>query len=179
MKVALVVGHSAHSPGVQTESMSEFDFNDNLVRDCVGVLSSHAGIGIVVIHRSTYRALPDSINATGADMALCFHANGFDGTASGTEMLYYHSSTQAKALAQSLQNAVVGALGLPDRGVRPKHSEDRGGYVLRYTSMPCVILEPFFMDNPMDEAVVLAHYWDMVHAICDVIVREYKASFVV
>ena len=37
-------------------------------------------------------------------------------------------------------------------GVKPKKSEDRGGYLLRYTHAPCVIAEPFFIDNDEDLA---------------------------
>ena len=55
-------------------------------------------------------------------------------------------------MAEILQNAMVGYLKLPNRGVKPKTSEDRGGYLLRYTEAPCVIAEPFFIDNNDDLA---------------------------
>jgi N-acetylmuramoyl-L-alanine amidase len=31
-----------------------------------------------------------------------------------------------------------------------KEAEDRGGYLLRYTKAPCLIAEPFFIDNNND-----------------------------
>jgi len=31
-----------------------------------------------------------------------------------------------------------------------KQYEERGGYLLRYTGAPCVIAEPFFIDNDQD-----------------------------
>ncbi|RLA73014.1 MAG: hypothetical protein DRG78_23085, partial [Epsilonproteobacteria bacterium] len=47
---------------------------------------------------------------------------------------------------------LVNNLKLADRGVKPKSSEDRGGYLLRYTNAPCIISEPFFIDNDDDLA---------------------------
>ena len=55
-------------------------------------------------------------------------------------------------MAEILLNHLVEHLKLPDRGIKPKTSEDRGGYLLRYTNAPCVIAEPFFIDNDSDLA---------------------------
>ena len=55
-------------------------------------------------------------------------------------------------IAEILKNALVENLKLPDRVIKPKTSEDRGGYLLRYTKAPCVIAEPFFIDNDDDLA---------------------------
>ncbi len=67
-------------------------------------------------------------------------------------MLYYHSSDAGRTIAEILQRCLVDFLSLPDRGIKPKTSEDRGGYLLRYTNAPCVIAEPFFIDNDHDLA---------------------------
>lgn len=56
-------------------------------------------------------------------------------------------------MAAILLNALVSELRLPDRGIKPKTSEDRGGYLLRYTKAPAVISEPFFIDNDQDLSV--------------------------
>jgi N-acetylmuramoyl-L-alanine amidase len=67
-------------------------------------------------------------------------------------VLYYHSSDAGRTIAEILQRCLVDFLSLPDRGIKPKTSEDRGGYLLRYTNAPCVIAEPFFIDNDHDLA---------------------------
>ncbi|QJA05280.1 N-acetylmuramoyl-L-alanine amidase [Thermosulfurimonas marina] len=72
--------------------------------------------------------------------------------ASGTEVLYYHRSWKGEKMAQILLDYLVAHLGLPSRGIKPCTSEDRGGYLLRYTKAPCVICEPFFIDNSVDLA---------------------------
>ena len=50
-------------------------------------------------------------------------------------------------MADILQKHFLKELELKDRGVIGKTAEDRGGYLLRYTNAPCVIAEPFFIDN--------------------------------
>lgn len=60
--------------------------------------------------------------------------------------MYYHSSKNGKKLAEILQKHLL-KLGFKDRGTLGRTAEDRGGYLLRYTNAPCVIAEPFFLDN--------------------------------
>ena len=83
-------------------------------------------------------------------MLQSLHCNAFNGNVSGTEVLYYHRSVKGRDMARILQNRLTGFLGFPDRGIKPRTSEDRGGYLLKYTIAPCVIAEPFFIDNNDD-----------------------------
>ena len=53
-------------------------------------------------------------------------------------------------MAGILNEQLADALGLRNRGVKPKNAEDRGGYLLKNTEAPCVIAEPFFIDNNED-----------------------------
>lgn len=53
-------------------------------------------------------------------------------------------------IARILLDNLVGYLKLPSRGIKPRTAEHRGGYLLRYTKAPCVISEPFFIDNDSD-----------------------------
>ncbi len=55
-------------------------------------------------------------------------------------------------MAEIVLDHLVEYLKLPNRGVKPRSAEDRGGYLLRYTHAPCVIAEPFFIDNDSDLA---------------------------
>jgi len=64
--------------------------------------------------------------------------------------LYYHKSKISKQFADILQQKFVKFLELTDRGSRGKTSEDRGGYLLKKTQAPCIIAEPFFIDNDND-----------------------------
>ncbi|MGD9035372.1 MAG: N-acetylmuramoyl-L-alanine amidase [Syntrophobacterales bacterium] len=148
---ALVIGHKKSSFGASNEEtgLNEFDFNDDLA---IRIEKKVQTTRIQRIYRRTYRALPDDINALDPDFVLSLHCNAYNGRASGTEVLYYHRSKLGESIANILQRHLVTFLGLRDRGIQPKTSEERGGYLLRYTKAPCVIAEPFFIDNDEDLA---------------------------
>ena len=149
---ALVIGHKKFSPGAvnETSNLTEFDFNDHL---SVMIERQVKKARVQRIYRRTYRELPDDINSLDPDFVVSLHCNAFNKKASGTEVLYYHKSQGGKQMAGILLSSLVGELRLPDRGIKPKTSEDRGGYLLRYTKAPAVISEPFFIDNDQDLSV--------------------------
>lgn len=148
---ALVIGHKKSSAGAVNEKagITEFDFNENLA---IRIEQKVKKTKVQRIYRRTYKALPGDINELNPDFTVSLHCNAFNQKATGTEVLYYYTSQKSKNIAEVLQRHLVEYLKLPDRGIRPKRSEDRGGYLLRYTSAPCVIAEPFFIDNDDDLA---------------------------
>ena len=148
---ALVIGHKKSSPGAinVNSNLTEFDFNDDLA---LRIEKKIRNAEVQRIYRRTYKELPDDINALDPDFVVSLHCNAFNGRASGTEALYYHKSENGRRMAEILLNHLVEHLKLPDRGIKPKTVEDRGGPLLRYTKAPCVIAEPFFIDNDSDLA---------------------------
>ncbi len=148
---ALVIGHKKSSPGAVNPrtGLSEFVFNDDLSRR---IEEKVQGVEVQRVYRRTYQELPEDINALGPDFIVSLHCNAFNGKASGTEVLYYHRSSKGRTIAEVLLRHLVNYLGLPNRGLKPCTAEDRGGYLLRYTKAPCVIAEPFFIDNDRDLA---------------------------
>lgn len=148
-KCALVIGHKKSSPGASNKSsgLTEFLFNDKLAIDIEEEIS---GVQVQRVYRRTYNSLPDDINELNPDFIVSLHCNAFDGSASGTEVLYYHRSTKGQFMAGVLNEQLVEALGLKNRGLKPKTAEDRGGNLLKNTLAPCVIAEPFFIDNNED-----------------------------
>lgn len=153
--VAIVVGHSNERRGASNPDtgMSEYIFNYKVAEDIASSLNddeSHNVNGIVVLRKTSLRALPNAVNATGAVLCLSLHCNAFNTKARGCETLYHHTSKQGKVLAQYVQHELVELMNSSDRGIKAKSSEDRGGYMLRETNMPCVIAEPFFIDEEED-----------------------------
>lgn len=147
MKIALVIGHgpSIDRGAENHDGTTELEWNRDLVRRIQSHLSS---VESVIVHRVKERHSPvEEINATKADLAIEFHCNASDGKATGTEMIYL--SRAGKRLAEALQKEAVQALHLPDRGVKTPWS-GRGERFLRYTTMPAVIAESFFIDNSDD-----------------------------
>ncbi len=156
-KIAIVVGHSETSQGAinPRTGVTEFEFNKTLAEllecDFKEIYSTTTNyIPTIVYRKLSYAQLPTAVNLTGADICISLHANAFNGGVEGCETLYYHSSEKGRLLAALVQGEVNSVLGNPNRGMKPKHSEDRGGYLLNQTSMPCIITEPFFIDNDND-----------------------------
>lgn len=149
MKCALVVGHQKQSQGATNKftGMSEFIFNEQLAKDIKAQVNT---VDIDIIYRKTYQQLPSEINDKKPDFIICLHCNAYNTKATGTETLYHYGSARGKIAAQILQQHLLRALQLKDRGIKPKSVEDRGGYVLKYTNAPCIIAEPFFIDNDHD-----------------------------
>jgi len=150
IKCALVIGHKQSSQGAYNETykIHEFEFNEELANVIIGIEFDH--VEIHKIYRRTYSSLPNDINELNPDFVISLHCNAFNKKASGSEVLYYHKSEKSKQYANILQKNFVRNLELSDRGIHGKTSEDRGGYLLKNTIAPCIIAEPFFIDNDED-----------------------------
>jgi len=167
-RCALVIGHKKNSPGAgnQNAGISEFTFNDQLAHAIEKEVDkiSQSSIEVQRIYRRTYSTLPSDINEYQPDFIISLHCNAYNRTASGTEVLYYHRSSKGKELANILQQQLLSALQLKDRGIKSRTTEDRGGYLLKNTNAPCLISEPFFIDNDQDLEIVNRNYEKLIAA---------------
>ncbi len=163
---ALVIGHKKTSPGAVnlSQGLTEFSYNEQLALEIESALQNQTDVRIQKIYRRTYSTLPDDINTLNPDFIICMHCNAFNTQATGTEVLFYHRSKKGKKLAKILNTAFIDALGLTKRGIKAKTSEDRGGYLLKETQAPCLIAEPFFIDNNSDLEVAQTHRAQLVNA---------------
>lgn len=153
-QVGLIVGHKPTSKGAGSieKGIYEFDFNSQLA-SLIAERLIIKGFNPIIIYRDTYSGLPDKVNEINPDIAISLHCNAFNGKASGSEVLYHHTSKKGKQLAQLLQSEIVRVMSESDRGIKPidydhkGNQGDRGGWLVEKTSMPVVIAEPFFIDN--------------------------------
>ncbi|MCU7836459.1 MAG: N-acetylmuramoyl-L-alanine amidase [gamma proteobacterium symbiont of Taylorina sp.] len=151
MKVCLVIGHKESSPGACNESgLCEYKYNEHIVQSIAEKLENSKRIQCKVIYRKSYRKLPKKINALNSDLVISFHCNAYNKKISGSEVLYYHSSKKGKKFADLMMDSIVNVLKLPDRGSKAIDDEGKGGYLLKYTKAPCILIEPFFIDNNTD-----------------------------
>ena len=148
---ALVIGHKNNSPGAENAAsgINEFSFNEKLAQR---IEEKVEAVQVQRVYRRTWETLPGDINELNPHFIISLHCNAFNKTATGTEVLYYHKSQTGKRIAEILQHRLVECLGLHDRGIKPKTAEDRGGLLLHATNAPCIIAEPFFIDNDQDLA---------------------------
>jgi len=180
---ALVIGHKKTSPGAYNidHDIYEFEFNEKIA---LGIEKRFYDSDIIIqrIYRRTYKSLPNDINELNPDFIISLHCNAFNTKAKGCEVLYYYKSwlglTMATILQKNLLSIKPDSIESRDRGIVPLTVEDRGGYLLKYTKAPCVIAEPFFIDNsneleyfldPINEAALIAAYCKSIEEITKVL----------
>lgn len=84
-------------------------------------------------------------NSIGSQLHICMHVNAFEtDKATGCEVEYASASGQTYASKVSAE--ISTALGLTNRGSK----NQPGLYVLKYTKMTAILIEPFFCDNKSD-----------------------------
>jgi N-acetylmuramoyl-L-alanine amidase len=103
------------------------------------------------------KAIVDHHNATSRDLDISVHFNAGGGT--GVEVLYYDE----KAKASSLSKAIADALGLPDRGAKPRKEL----YFLRKTNKPALLIEVCFVDRTEDKVAYEKNFDKMCRAIAE------------
>lgn len=92
----------------------------------------------------------DISNNAKAKYFVCIHANSADDpNAGGTETYYADGSAAGQNLAQSIQQELIKATGLTDRGIKTA-----GYYVLKNTDAPAILTELAFISNPKEEALL-------------------------
>jgi N-acetylmuramoyl-L-alanine amidase len=148
-KVFLSAGHGGSDPGAVSHGIKEADVNLQALLECKNVLEKH---GVTVIcSRTTDENDPvgqevKEANASGADLAVSFHANAAGGD--GFEAFYHASSTKGKKLAQ-LGEKYVKQLGQNSRGIKSGNKL----YFIKNTKMTAVLFESFFVDNDTDNNI--------------------------
>lgn len=147
-KVFLSAGHGGSDPGACANGLQEKVINLNTLLACKAELERH---GVEVVASRTTDAndpVQEEVreaNASGADIAISFHANA--GGGDGSEFFYWPTSAKGKKLAQLCEKHVK-ALGQNSRGCKTNNL-----MFTRATNMPAVLCESFFVDNAKDKAI--------------------------
>ncbi|MDR7460198.1 MAG: N-acetylmuramoyl-L-alanine amidase family protein [Armatimonadota bacterium] len=145
-------GHGGRDPGaIGPTGLVEKEVNLDIALRLRRLL---VGDGIrVVMTRETDATveLPDRVRIArerGGTVFVSIHANAHargGPIQSGTETYFLNAHSQA--LAQLVQDELVRALGLPNRGVKTANF-----YVLRESTMPAILVEVAFISHPAEEA---------------------------
>ncbi|HEY3424536.1 MAG TPA: N-acetylmuramoyl-L-alanine amidase [Negativicutes bacterium] len=160
--ICLDPGHGGSDPGAvgPTQTLEK----DNTLAIALLVRGKlEANGATVILTRDTDRdvSYPDSsaneelncrvdlANGSGADIFLSIHNDSFsDNTAAGTTTFHY-GDAESLSLATLVQKSLIEELGTKDRG-----SRFASFYVIRYTSMPGILVEAAFISNPEEEILL-------------------------
>ncbi len=157
-RVVFVVGHSFYDNGASNKQNGATEYKFNLeVAHWIMQNERFKDIDTIIKARNaSYDELPEEINTLNPDLIICLHCNAFNEEVQGTEALYWHTSSKGKEAAEVLQEHMLEALGLNDRGIKATVEGEAGWPVLKRTVAPCVIGEPFFIDamDPINEELV-------------------------
>ena len=160
-RIVIDAGHGGSDSGAIGNGLIEKELNldvalrlrDLLVADTLD--TSGGGEWSVQMTRSTdvfvsLQARVDVANTWPADRFISIHHNSFtSSSANGTETYSFQEGTFSADLRDKVQQDLVAALGLTDRG--PKTANF---FVLRETTMPAILSEGGFLSNPGDAAVL-------------------------
>ncbi len=164
--------------------VDEFTWNEDFVRRYIVPELNKQGItNQIVLRRIGPSSLVQDLNrvAEKGDIILSFHLNSGKVDSTGTETLYWHTSTNGKRLAGIIQAKLIKVLELKDRGIKirrkPLDSEDalnqRGWEMFRDTKVPYVMLESFFISNDNDLKVGNEKKLELSKAVVEAI-KEYN-----
>lgn len=157
-KLSILVGHNADAQGARRRDTgeSEYVWNGRLAA-MMQDLAPEFGLIARVFRRTKGGTYSDEIrrvynesDAWGAEGSVELHFNSHENSgATGTETLT--SGTPASMrLAQDVQNEVMAALSLADRGIKTRR-EGRGSASLLFGKAPAIIVEPFFGSSPIGQ----------------------------
>lgn len=148
-KVFLSAGHGGSDPGAVANGLVEKVINLNALLACKSELERH---GVTVVASRTTDA-EDSVgeevneaNASGADVAISFHANA--GGGDGFEAYYWSGDSNGLRLAR-LCEKYVKQIGQNSRGCKSGNHL----WFINSTNMTSVLCESFFLDNSSDKAI--------------------------
>ena len=195
-KVIVVLGHGPtkeQDPGAvnKASGMSEFVWNEDFILNFLIPQMRKWDIPFSLVRRTKARVMPwREVNqaAKPGDICISFHANAFkDNIGDGFEVLYYHTSKNSKRLATLLRdnvNKVIGnrlRWGKDDNGESVENglipiskATERGYPLLRNTSTPCALLEPFFIGTDKELANINDKKREYATAVCKSILDYYK-----
>ncbi|NHM25848.1 N-acetylmuramoyl-L-alanine amidase [Desulfofundulus sp. TPOSR] len=152
MVIVLDLGHGGRDPGAVGSGLQEKDVVLTLGRQVLSFLEDYQVKVIPTRTSDVYVSLDARANLANhhkADFFCSLHVNS--GGGSGFES-YIHpdASQESQSMANTLHREVAKfylGRGFPDRGLKRANFA-----VLRKTTMPAVLLENLFIDNPQDAA---------------------------
>ncbi|CAM3442839.1 N-acetylmuramoyl-L-alanine amidase family protein [Marinicrinis lubricantis] len=152
LHIAIDAGHGPETPGKRSPdgTLREFHFNSVTAKYLAEELQKYEGVTTMFTHESSrdvsLKERTNRANAATADLFVSIHANASGHEWSSVEGIETFVDDSRPATAVSLANAVqqqlIQATGLKDRGVKPADY-----HVLRETNMTAILVECGFMTN--------------------------------
>jgi len=174
--IVLDPGHGGRDPGATADGINEKNLNLRITARLF-ILLKNLGFKVKMTRSDDrYLSLGDRVkiaNNVKADIFISIHCNAaISNKANGIETLYYPGSDKGKILAKEIQNTLIDKLNRTDRGIKTRPDL----FVLKYTSMPAVLIECGFITNAEERKLLTADRYrnDIAAAISDGVGEYYK-----
>ena len=168
--VVLDPGHGASTAGKRSPdgTLREYELNRDIAYRMRDILKANGiTVYMTVSDKTSDPSLASRVNyanSVGADIFVSVHANAFgngvdwEDQAKGWEIYYYATSSVGKKLAQYIHDANYPSsgtnIGINDRGIKTANF-----YVLKYTSMPAVLIEHGFYTSSTEIKLLKSSTW--------------------
>ncbi|MDR1773440.1 MAG: N-acetylmuramoyl-L-alanine amidase, partial [Clostridioides sp.] len=165
MKICISVGHSQLKDGTYTSAngyVNEYVYNKGLAPVLVSILKDQGNdVTLLQCPEKVFTSASEEksyklsrINGQKFDLLVELHLNSYDGSAKGSETLYY--STTGKTYAQRIVDK-LGSI-FTNRGVKDRPNL----YILNSTDCIALICETFFCDNATDNTIQGTYHYEKI-----------------
>ena len=172
MKIFINAGHGGTDPGaVSKKGTKEADITKK-VSSLLACQLIQKGFDVEYFQqKKSFTEVSEAENASKSDLFISIHCNSWtDKKANGVEVLHYPTSTKGIKLARLVQNELVEATTLKDRGVKARSDL----HVLRRTKAVAILVELAFISNPEEEKLLLEEPKIFADAIADGIKKYFN-----
>lgn len=165
--IVIDAGHGGHNPGAVANGSVEAE-NNLAVAQLVADKLREAGATVVMTRtsdravaseqsslREELKARVDLADRHEGDIFVSIHSNSNENSKVYGAMTFYHNE-ESKALAEAVQKNLIYRTKANDKGI-----QTAGFYVLRYTSMPSVLVEMGFVSNPQEAKLLNSDVYRM------------------
>jgi len=166
-KVCIDPGHGGSDPGaVGVNNLLEKDVNLAISLKTAYMLQLDGAQVYMTRDGDYYVSLQDRVqyaNSVGCHIFISIHANAAtSSSANGFEVYHYYTSSLGQQLATYVDEEIGEYLPLYNRGVK-----QAGYYVLKYTTMPAILVETGFITNSYDASILTNenYQWEYARAI--------------
>lgn len=147
-------GHGGRDPGAVRQGIMEKDINLKIAARLFTLLLNRGIRTRMTRTDDSYVSLADRVrlaNQIKAEIFISIHCNSAPTPeAGGIETLYYPGSRRGRKLAGKIQAELINNLKVKDRGIKARSDL----FVLKYTSMPAVLIECGFISNPAERELL-------------------------
>lgn len=153
MKIFINAGHGGNDPGaVSKNGVKEADITKK-VSSLLACQLIQKGFNVEYFQQEkSFTEVSQAENISNSDLFISIHCNAATSDkANGIETLYYPTSTKGIKLARLVQNELVEATTLKDRGVKARSDL----HVLKCTKAVAILVELAFISNPEEEKLLL------------------------